>query len=158
MKIVIFKLEDKEYGVEIEQIREVIRMKEFTPVPDAAEFVEGVIILRGEVVPLISLRKKLSLCEVKSSKQNRILVTEIDSHSIGVVVDSVSDVVVFDEASITSPDDLLKEANYLIGVGRIGERLILIVDIKKLLEDKGKEGIKEIYNRVEIRKKDRHAI
>ena len=153
MKVTIFKLADKEYGISIEQIREVIRMKEVTPVPDSAEFVEGVIILRGKVVPLVNLRKKLGLPDIEISRHNRIIVTQINSYSVGVIADSVSDVIFFNEVNITPPDELLKEADYLIGVGKIGERLVLIADMEKLLIDKGGRDIKNIYNRVEIRKK-----
>lgn len=153
MKITIFKLVDKDYGVNIDQVNEVIRMREITPVPDSADFVEGVISLRGAVVPLINLRKKLALPDIKLNPHNRIIITELNKKLVGVIVDSVSDVITIDEANITPPDEVLKQADYLIGVGKLENRLILIADISKLLDAKSKAGITNVYSRVELKKK-----
>ena len=153
MKITILKLADKDYGVSINQVNEVIRMREITPVPDSADFVEGVISLQGFVVPIVNFRKKLNLSEAKLTRHNRIIITELNKKPVGVIVDSISDVITVDDESITPPDDVLRQADYLIGVGKIIDRLILIVDISKLLNAQAKTGINSIYKKVEIRKK-----
>ncbi|RKY41558.1 MAG: chemotaxis protein CheW [Candidatus Makaraimicrobium thalassicum] len=153
MDLITFKLADKEYAVDINQVHEVLRVREAVPVPDAADFVEGVINLRGKVVPLVSLRKKLGFKESELKRASRIIIAQSDSHFIGVIVDRVSDVISLDPADITPPDEVLKKATYLTGVGRIGERLILIVDIKTLLSDREKIDIEEMHGRVEIRKR-----
>ena len=154
MNLITFALAGKEYAVEITQIREVTKMSEVTPVPDAADFVEGVINLRGKVIPLISLRKKLGFKEQELNKSNRIIITQVDSHVLGLVVDGKIDVVAVEPENITPPDDVLKKAKYLAGVGRIGERLILIADVEKFFTDKEKTGIKKVHGKI-ISGKDR---
>ncbi|MCX5679990.1 MAG: chemotaxis protein CheW [Candidatus Omnitrophica bacterium] len=153
MELVIFRLADKEYGADIRQIRQVIRMREVTPVPDSAAFVEGVISLHGKVIPLVSLRKKMGVSAEKPSRWSRIIVTTLDSNLIGVVVDTVSDVISVETASITPPDDVLKNASYLEGVAKLFNRLILIVNIEKLLTKDDRIGIDEVHKKVEIRKR-----
>ena len=154
MKLAIFTLAEKEYGVDIKDIKEVIRMRKITPVPDAAAYVEGVMSLRGRVVPLINLRKKLGLEKKDMMLLNRIIVTDIKGKSVGVIVDGVTDVMTVGSESVTPPDEVLKGAGYLTGVARIGKRLILLVDIGKLLAGDAAKSIEKVHSRVEVRRKD----
>ena len=154
MELVIFRLADKEYGANIGQIRQVIRMREVTPVPDSAPFVEGVISLHGKVIPLVNLRKKMGISTKEPSRWSRIMVTSLDGNLIGVVVDTVSDVISLEKAAITPPDDILKDASYLEGVAKFANRLILVVDIEKLLTKDDRIGIDEVHKKVAIRKKN----
>ena len=128
-------------------------MRAITPVPESADFVEGVISLRGRVVPVLSLRKKLDMEQPKFSVTNRIIVTESSSQVVGVIVDSVSDVITVEEGSLTPPDDVLKEAKYLLGVIKVEKRLILFADMHKLLSVKDKTSIKKVSQRVEVHRK-----
>jgi purine-binding chemotaxis protein CheW len=153
VKIAIFELAGKEYGVNITQIKQVIRMRKVTPVPEAAGFVEGVFALRGKVIPLINLRKKLGISSETLNKRNRIIVTEINNHIAGMVVDSVSDIISLQDESISTPDSVLKEARYLVGVTQIGKRIVLIVDMEKLMSDDLRSSVERIQSQVEIRKK-----
>lgn len=153
MKTMIFSIADKEYGVDIAQVREVVRMRQVTPVPDAAEFVEGVISLRSKVIPLISLRKKLGFEATQISQPSRIIVTQINGHRIGVIVDGVSDVIAIEQGAITPPDEVLKEARYLVGVARVTKRLILVIDIERLLTEDTKTTISDIEGRIEVRRR-----
>jgi purine-binding chemotaxis protein CheW len=152
IKIAIFNLADKEYGVSIEQVRQVIRMRKITPVPEASEFVEGVIALRGKVIPLINLFKKLGIEAGPLSGKNRIIITQAGSHTVGVIVDAVSGVITLDEGALSPVDEVLKEARYLIGVVRVDKRLVLIIDIEKLLGDDVKSSVEKIRQRVEVHK------
>jgi Chemotaxis signal transduction protein len=118
MHLLSFNLADKEYAVNIESVREVRRLKAVTPIPKALDFIEGVVSLKGRVVPIISLRKKLGLPvrqddlpSGKTSLFNRVLITEAHNHILGVVVDSVIGVVSIDKANIEPPDEVLKNAN-----------------------------------------------
>lgn len=154
MKVVTFTLAGKEYAVGIHQVREVIRMRAVTAIPDAANFVEGVINLRGKVLPLVNLRKKLGYPAIELSRLNRIIIAQTNGHQVGIIVDKVNDVISFDEAGVESPDAVLKEARYLVGVGKIGKRLVLLVDIQKLLSGDDKANLEEVQARVEIRKKN----
>ncbi len=81
------------------------------------------------------------------------MITTLDGNMIGVVVDTVSDVISIEAAAITPPDDVLKDAFYLKGVAKLSNRLILVVDIEKLLTKDDRQGINEVHNKVEIRKK-----
>ena len=153
MHLLCFDLADKEYAINIENVREVRRVKQVTPIPKAFDFIEGVISLRGRVVPIISLSKKLGLPSVKSSSFNRVLITESNNHILGIAVDNVLGVINIDKANIEPPDEVLKRCEYLIGVGKIAKRLILIIDIAKLLSGEEKSDISDLHKKVEIRKK-----
>ena len=153
MHLLCFNLMDKEYAVNIDSVREVRRVKAVTPIPGALDFIEGVISLRGKVVPIINLRKKLALKAKEGGTFNRVLITEAHSHILGVAVDSVIGVIKLDPAHIEAPDEVLKKAEYLVGVGKVGKRLVLIVDMEKLLSGEEKTGIARIHGKVQLRKK-----
>jgi len=154
MHLLCFNLADKEYALGIESVREVRRLKSVTPIPKALDFIEGVVSLKGRVIPIISLRKKLGLPTSERSKFNRVLIVESNSHVLGVAVDSVVGVARIDESNIEPPDEILKKCEYLIGVGRIAKRLILIVDMEKLLSIDEKNSIAEVHKKVELRKRN----
>ena len=153
MHLLCFNLADKEYAIGIESVREVRRLKNITPIPKALDFIEGVVSLRGRVVPIISLRKKLGLPYDKSSSFNRVLITESNNHILGLAVDSVLGITAIDKANIELPGEVLKKVDYLIGVGKLAKRLILIIDIEKLLSGEDKSGILEIHKKVEVKKR-----
>lgn len=153
MKLVVFSVADKKYGAEITQVREVIRMRKVTPVPDVAPFVEGVISLRGKVIPLIHLRKKLGL-EVKPASSGRIIVTRIQDHWLGFLVDEVKDVVTLKSEEVTQPDEILRGARYLRGVTKYEGDLVLVVDLTELLMGDEAANLQRVQEKVEIKKKD----
>ncbi|MBV9270139.1 MAG: purine-binding chemotaxis protein CheW, partial [Candidatus Eremiobacteraeota bacterium] len=93
VQVVSFHLGTEEYGVDISQVQEIIRMVEITYVPRAPHFMEGVINLRGQLIPIIDLRTRFSMPRAEHTKSTRIVVTEIGSKRIGIVVDSVSEVI-----------------------------------------------------------------
>jgi purine-binding chemotaxis protein CheW len=152
MKILIFSIGDKDYGADIAQIREVIRMRKVTPVPEAASFVEGVISLRGRVIPLVNLRKKLGMKSQEVSS-NRIVVTTIQNHWTGILVDAVKTVMTIKPEDITQPDEVLKNAAYLTGVAKWEGRVILLVDFAGFLKGDESEGLQKVQGRVEIKSK-----
>ena len=153
MHLLSFSLADKEYAVNIDSVREVRRIKGITPIPKALDFIEGVVSIKGHVIPIINLRKKLCLPALEKTNLNRVLITEFNSHILGLVVDSVVGVISLEESNIEPPDEILKKAEYLIGVGKIGKRIILITDIEKLLSGEEKSTIAEVHKKVEIRKR-----
>lgn len=152
MTLVIFSVGDKEYGVEMSQVREVIRVREITTLPDTPDFVEGVINLRGKVIPLVNLRKKLKVPEKEIDRINRAIVVRLNENFVGVIVDKVNEVVSIQPADIMVPDDVLKDARYLIGVGKLKDELVFIIDIMKLLTRVEKENIQEVSQKVSIQK------
>ena len=144
MKIITFTILEKEYALEIKSVSQVIRIKEITPIPQAPDFVEGVINWYGKVMPLISLRKKFSLEKQDSNKLNRIIITRVQGHHIGIIVDQVTDVLNLEAANLEPPDALFRETNYLVGIGKIGNRLILLMDAEKLLSPQERSSIDKI--------------
>lgn len=153
MKILVFSVGEKDYGADITQVREVIRKRKVTPVPETAAFVEGVISLRGRVIPLINLRKKLGM-KSQEVPSNRIVVTTIQNHWIGILVDEVKTVMTLKSEDITQPDEILKNAAYLTGVAKWEGRLVLLVDLSGFLRGEESEGLQKVQERVEIKKKE----
>lgn len=153
MHLITFSLAGREYAATIQQVDRVIRMRDIIPVPDAAHFVEGVINLRDKVVPVINVRKKIGLAAENFSKRNRIIIAHIEDHLVGFIVDYVNDVISVDPGSIEKPDNELKKAKYLMGVGKIEGRLILIADIISLLSDEDRSSIEAVESRFEVKKK-----
>ena len=153
MKSLIFSVGEKDYGADITQVREVIRKRNVTPVPETAVFVEGVISLRGRVIPLINLRKKLGM-KSQEVPSNRIIVTTIQNHWTGILVDQVKDVVIFKPEDITKPDEVLQGAAYLVGVTKWQGKLVLLVDLPALLRAEERESLQKVQDRVEIKKKE----
>jgi purine-binding chemotaxis protein CheW len=144
MEIIAFTIFEKEYALDIKNVIQVIRIKEITPIPQAPAFVEGIILWYGKVMPLISLRKKFSLDNQDLNKSNRIIITRVHGHHVGIIVDQVTDVLNLEAANLEPPGALFKEANYLVGIGRIGKRLILLMDAEKLLSPQEQSSIDNI--------------
>jgi purine-binding chemotaxis protein CheW len=153
MHLLSFILAEKEYAVGIESVREVRRLKEVTPIPKTMDFIEGVVSLRGKVVPIINLRKKLGIPAPEKANLRRILIMEAHGHTLGITVDSVVGILNLEAAHIEAPDEVLGKATYLTGVGRLGKRLVLIIDIEKLLSGEDHDGIARVHKKVEVRKR-----
>lgn len=133
MKLAIFNLEDKQYAIGINQISEVIRFTEITPVCDVSDFIEGIINLRDTIIPIINLKKRFRYKSELSSESNRIVIVKTGEQFAGIIVDSIKGVIVFDHNNISAPDPLLKESEYLVGIGKQDGKIILILDINKLI-------------------------
>lgn len=153
MKTIIFTISDEDYGLDIAHVREVVRMRKFFPVPEAADFVEGVMSLRGKIITLINLRKKLGLTARDVKKTDRIIATHVKGHSIGIVVDKVLGVLDIDSSGVTDPDDALKNASYLKGIAKIGSRLIMIMDLENLFSSESIATLTKVNDKVELRQK-----
>ncbi|MCH8293777.1 chemotaxis protein CheW [Candidatus Poribacteria bacterium] len=137
LQLVGFKLSDEQFGVEILCVREIIRVVSITRVPRAPGFVEGIINLRGEVIPVIDLRKRLNLESREFDNSTRLIVVELNDQQIGFIVDSVSQVLRVPADAIEEPPEMVTgiDSEFILGVTRIddGERLLLILDLKRIL-------------------------
>ena len=144
--LVTFNL-GEEYGVPINQVQEIVRIGSITMVPNSPPYMEGVINLRGRVLPVLNLRKKLKLSSGATGKDSRIVVTEVGSKVIGLLVDAVSHVIkVPSEFVETAPEEVLEvDTDYITGVGKLQNRLVILLDIEKLLKRENIE-IKEGTN------------
>jgi purine-binding chemotaxis protein CheW len=133
LQIVNFTVGEVNYGVPVEQVREVRDMQSVTPIPGAPVFVEGVTNLRGQIITVMDLRKSLGLPE-KSGSGEKIIIIDLGKHAMGVVVDSVTEVSTIREPDIERNSEVTTSLDELmIGVGKQGNHLIIILDIAKTI-------------------------
>jgi purine-binding chemotaxis protein CheW len=135
LQIVGFRVGRETYGVPITAVHEIVRVPEITAVPDAPDYLEGVINLRGKIVSIIDLRKRFGEAAAQSSNKNRILVAEVSGKLLGLVVDSASEVLKIARSQIEAPPALVQEGrlNCVTGVGKLQGRLIILIDLARLL-------------------------
>lgn len=132
---VVFRMDDQLYGAEIAVVREVSYLTPITRLPNTPHYVEGVIDLRGEVMPIIDLRKRLGLPDRASDADTRIMVLSAGGLTAAVIVDGVEQVVSLEPGAITQPDATVAVAgqDYVYGVARMNERLVVLIDLSRLL-------------------------
>jgi purine-binding chemotaxis protein CheW len=137
--LVCFRLGDEEYGIEISGVQEINRMMPITRVPRAPEFMKGVINLRGQLIPIIDLRLRFGMPSVEATKSTRIVVAEIGHSRVGMIVDGVSEVVKLPVEHIEAAPDMITdaEAGYIKGVGKYGERLIVLLELGPIVAGAG---------------------
>jgi purine-binding chemotaxis protein CheW len=135
LQVVGFRIGEETFGVRIGSVREIVRVPEITSVPNAQETIEGVINLRGKIIPVVDLRKRFGQIEIVTDTKNRILVVELDSKLVGLIVNSASEVLKIPPSEIESPGSVFAdgESSYVTGVGKLKGRLIILLDISKLL-------------------------
>jgi purine-binding chemotaxis protein CheW len=144
VQIVNFTVADVNYGVPVDQVREVRDVQAVTPVPGAPNYVEGVTNLRGQIITVMDLRKRLNI--TKEGRGEKIIVIEMGKAAVGIVVDSVTEVTTIAGADIERHMQTTKKLeNYLVGVGKQGEKLIVILDLAKIITDV-KEDLPEQRN------------
>ncbi len=135
LQLVGFQVGDEEFGINILRVQEIIRAQQLTRVPNSPEFLEGVMNLRGKIIPVIALRKRFGLEEAPPDKQNRIVVVEIQGAVLGFVVDAVSEVLRIPADTIEPPPRLGPvEREYVAGVGKLGDRLLILLDADRLMD------------------------
>lgn len=137
-QLVTFKIDTEEYGVKIANVQEINRMTEVTKIPRAPYYIEGIVNLRGNVIPALDLRSLFNLPKKKVTDATRIIIVDFNGKRTGIVVDSVSEVLRFEKTLIEAPPDVLSsgiDSDYVEGVGKLddGKRMILILDINKVL-------------------------
>jgi purine-binding chemotaxis protein CheW len=135
LQLVTFTLGDEEYAVDILKVQEINRMKEITRVPNSPDYVEGVINLRGKVIPVVNLRRKFNLDDKENDEQSRIMIMDIQGITMGLVVDSVSEVLRV-PSSIVEPAPPMASsisAEFLKGIAKLEDRLIILLDMDRLL-------------------------
>jgi purine-binding chemotaxis protein CheW len=135
LQVVGFRIGNETFGVRIGSVREIVRVPEITAVPSAPETVEGVINLRGKIIPVMDLRKRFGQSEIQPDKKNRILVVELENKLVGLIVNAASEVLKIAPSEIEAPGNLFAEgeSSYITGVGKLKGRLIILLDIAKLL-------------------------
>lgn len=136
MQLVSFHVGGEEFGLDILSVQEIIRIQQLTRVPNSPDFVDGVINLRGKVIPVIALRKRIGLEDRPHDKQTRIVVVEVNGTVLGFIVDSVSEVLRIPADTVEPPPRLGKiEREYVSGVGKLDNRLLILLDVDRLMSD-----------------------
>jgi len=136
LQLVIFQLAGEEFGVEIMQVQEIIRMPDITRIPQSPEYVEGVINLRGKIIVVINLDTRFDLNSKELDENSRIIIVEVGENVVGMVVDSVSEVLRLPMANVEPAPEIIMSkihADYLRGVGKLDERLLILLDLEKVL-------------------------
>lgn len=135
LQLVSFKIGDEEFGVDILSVQEINRMSQITKVPNTPEFIEGVINLRGRIIPVIDLRVKLGMIRKEHSKNTRIVVVELKGQTIGFIVDEVSEVLRIPKEITEAPPDMVGGVNsdYITSIGKLEDRLLILLDLEKIL-------------------------
>ncbi len=134
--LVTMFLSDEEYGIDVRLVQTIIRVTEITPVPRAPGFIKGVINLRGRIIPVVDLKRKLNLGEVDTAARgSRIAVVKVRDRLIGLLVDGASQVLRVPLTRIeAAPEEVVEiDANYIRGVAKLDERLIILMDLQKIL-------------------------
>ncbi len=142
-QLVALNLGAEAYGVDIGSVREIIRMQDITRVPRTPSFVEGVINLRGKVIPVVNLRERFCLPAAKQSKDSRIVVVDTGGQDIGMIVDSVTEVLRIPSSVVEPVSNVLvtTAAEYLTGIAKLKDRLIILLDLNQVLSQSEKGAL-----------------
>ena len=146
LQLVTFRIGEEEFGVDILLVQEIIRKMNITRVPKAPDFVEGVINLRGKVIPIIDLRKRFGLETKEYDKNTRFIVIEINDMIVGFVVDSVSEVLRIPSDTVEPPPPVVSglDSEYISGVGKLEDRLLILLDLDRLLSREEKTQLSQV--------------
>ena len=134
-QLVVFNLANEYYGVNISAVNTIIRMQQITEIPNTQKFIDGVINLRGSIIPVINLRTRFGFAEKEPTKASRIVVVEAAGQLIGMTVDEVAETMRLSADSIEPPSPVIAsvDAEYLRGVGKADDRLVILLDLDKVL-------------------------
>jgi purine-binding chemotaxis protein CheW len=146
LQLVTFNIVGEEFGIDILKVQEIIRTMEITKVPRSPDFVEGVINLRGKVIPIIDLRKKFCLEAREHDKQTRIIVVDMLEMIVGFIVDSVSEVLRIPSSTVEPPPAVVagSKSEFIRGVGKLEDRLLILIDLDKLLSIEEHQSLQTI--------------
>lgn len=156
LHIVGFQVGRETYGVPIKSLHEIVRVPEITAVPDAPDYLEGVINLRGKIVSVMDLRKRFGDKQAAIKKQNRILVVEHGGRLAGLIVDAASEVLKIPADAVEAPPAVFQDGglNCVTGLGKVGGRLIVLLDMSKLLAPESLQGKNETAEKKSAAKAD----
>jgi purine-binding chemotaxis protein CheW len=143
-QLVIFSLAQEEFGISISEVREIIHLEQITRLPNAQEYVRGVINLRGGIIVVVDLAKKLNLPSKPQDINTRIIVANIKGSLVGIIVDSATEVLRLPKDRIKTAPEIIKKkinAEYIQGVGILDGRLLILLDLEKILEIEKKSNL-----------------
>jgi len=136
IQVVAFRIGRELFGVPIDLVHEIVRVPEITAVPDAPEYLEGVINLRGKIISVLDLRKRFREARVEPSRKNRILVAEVEKRMVGLIVDAATEVIRLPQSEIAAPPAAFEEneIRYVTGVGKLNGGLVILIDLAKIVQ------------------------
>lgn len=146
-QFVVFTLANESYGVDINDVREIIRLQPITKMPGTNGDIEGIINLRGNVIPVFNIKTKFNLVDGKQSSSTRIVVIEVNENILGIIVDGVSEVLRIPAEIIEKPSSMITaniSTDYIKGIARLDDKLVIILDLKKVLDNTDKVQLEMI--------------
>lgn len=144
-KLVVFELADELYGLDIFYVREIVKDTPVTRIPRTPDFVEGVVNLRGKIIPVIDLKKRFGFEKGEKTQETRIIIADISGQEVGLIVDSVKEVGTVDESSIEAAPDITKvNAAFVEGLAKKDDKLIIIIKLDMLLQVEEQEMLKNV--------------
>jgi purine-binding chemotaxis protein CheW len=149
-QLVVFELNNESYGVDVKQVQSIIPMPEIVAVPGAPTFIEGVVNLRGAVIPVVDLRNRFNLSPPPNGRKAVIVIAELDALQVGLIVDKVTEVTKIAETAIEPPSPLLTSVDtaYLRGIGKFDEeRLVILLDLSKVFSLEEQQTLTEATSR-----------
>jgi purine-binding chemotaxis protein CheW len=146
LQLVVFKLDKEEYGVDIMQVQEISPYQKLTKVPNSPDFVDGIVNLRGDVIPVVSLKKKFRLIESEVTELTRLIVINNGNRRTGFVVDDASEVITISDKDIEEAPPMIVGADrkYIQGVGKLDKRILIILNLHKLLTEEEEIQLSDI--------------
>lgn len=143
IQLVSFNLGTEEFAIDITRVQEIIKMTEHTFVPNTYNYVEGVINLRGKVIPIVNLRMRLGIEPKEFDKDTRIIVVQVENKTVGFIVDNVNEVLQISTESIEQTPKLVSSVDdeYITGIGKSEEKLIILLDLSKISTHINKEKL-----------------
>ncbi len=146
LQLVSFTIGNEEFGVDILYVQEINRMLQITKVPNAPSFVDGVVNLRGRVIPVIDLRSRLGMNRKEHDKNTRIVVVEVSGNTVGFIVDAVKEVLRIPTNITEAPPEIVSGVNsdFIMAVGKLEDRLITLIDLEKVLSSNEKKKLKDV--------------
>lgn len=136
-KYLTFSVENEDYGIDIKYVIEIVGIQPITLIPEMPDYVKGVINLRGSIIPVMDVRIRFKKESIEYHERTCIIVVEVNSFSIGLIVDEVLEVLTMPKENISKLPKVSKQSHnkYMKGIGKVGEEVKLILDSEKLLED-----------------------
>lgn len=135
LQLVTFKLDTAEFGIDIYKVQEINKMMDLTKVPNTPSYIEGVVNLRGRIIPVFSLRQKVGLQPKENDSETRIIVIELEENTIGFIVDEVKEVLRIPKEITEAPPDIIAGINsdYTTGIAKLENRLLILLDLAKIV-------------------------
>ncbi len=143
LQLVSFKLGEEEFGIDILKVQEIIKMHQLTQMPNSPSFVDGVIDLRGRIIPVVNLRSRLNLPRKENDSHTRIVVVELKSKTVGFIVDEVNEVLRIPVDITEPPPEIMGglDSEFITSVGKLEDRLLILLDLEKILTEQEKASI-----------------